>query len=88
MNAVYKTPLDPEAETQIVQIQHGAQPLKLDYQKGFAMIWWLVDPREPLTSRKIRVVGTGWAVELLRKEAYIGTLYNGPFVWHYFEDAL
>ena len=87
MNSIYKTPLHLGTETQVVQIQAGAQPLKIDYQQGVPTIWWLVDPIEPLKDRKIRMVGTGWRVDLLRKEAYIGTIYDGPLVWHYFEET-
>jgi hypothetical protein len=88
MNAIYKTPLpgfEKGNDQFIVVLPLGAEPLKLDCQRGVPTVWWLVDPQNEETTRKVRFIGTRHVHELLRKEAYIGTIYDGPFVWHLFE---
>lgn len=88
MNAIYKTPLakfESGHDQFIVVLPLGAQPLKLDYQRGVPTVWWLVDPANDMQERRLRFIGTGHAHHLLRKEAYIGTIFDGPYVWHLFE---
>lgn len=39
---------------------------------------------DPLTvTRTFRVIGTGWDVPYLG--TYLGTVFDGPFVWHVYE---
>jgi hypothetical protein len=55
-------------------------------QAGQAQMWSLVDISKPTAYRKIKVVGTGWAIEV-DADKYIGTYFEdgGTHVWHVFD---
>lgn len=46
-------------------------------------LWAKVDTDKPLEKRYFSVVGTGWDVE--DNMCYIGTIHEGPYVWHIME---
>ena len=54
-------------------------------QNGVYHIWAEVDPEEFCTNRTFRIVGTGQSIPEGNNE-YLGTILDGVFVWHLYED--
>lgn len=83
MRTIYKFPvpvddvLHKHAMPTKAVIRHVAQQ---GYQP---CIWAEVDTDAPLVERSFRVFGTGHAIP--DGFAFVGTAFDGPFVWHVFE---
>jgi hypothetical protein len=83
MKTVYKYPLVIDAEQ---EVQMPGKPVLfkvgLDTQ-GHLCVWALVDPGHEKKAQRFFVVGTGHSVPA---DAYlwIGTVPQGPFMWHVF----
>ncbi len=85
MRAVWKFPLG-RASIQDVQMPRDAQILHVGLQGGWLNVWAGVDPvfRDDTVPRRIQVVGTGHE-ELPDNVWHLGTVQQGPYVWHVFE---
>lgn len=84
MRAVWKFPLS-HAAVQDVQMPKGAQILHVGLQGDRICIWAGVDPvLHDMQPRRIQVVGTGHE-ELPGNVWHLGTVQQGPYVWHVFE---
>lgn len=80
---------------QTILLSEGAHILSVDvqgggrgvYDRGDVCLWAMVDTSKPPERRHIEIIGTGNPVPddkgLERK--FIGTVQQGPFVWHIFE---
>jgi hypothetical protein len=66
-----------------IEMPIGASILSVNMQGRDYCIWALVDTERSTEARDFEVVGTGW--ELDDNMHYIGTCYDGPFVWHIME---
>lgn len=71
-----------------VQMSGVALPLSAQLQRGEISIWALVPAGSKIKDRTIYVFGTGDAIkpEVVEKVQYIGTVQEGPLVWHVFID--
>lgn len=69
-----------------VDLPMGAEFLSVQSQFGRPQMWWLVDPRMPVTKCRFAVHGTGHPVE--GKKIYLGTfqIHDGELVFHLFEE--
>lgn len=69
-----------------VDLPIGAEVVKFDFQHGLPTIWVLqtTDPTK-MVSCEFSIAGTGHRVSA--DSTYIGTAFQGPFVWHLFEHA-
>ncbi len=47
--------------------------------------WFVVDPDADLLSRRFLLRGTGHPLDLEATGRFVGTVLDGPFVWHVFE---
>jgi len=83
MKAIWKQVLD-RADKQVVKLPVGAQILDVQIQKGSWCLWYICSVESPLSDRYIAIYGTGSEVETL-SGAYIGTIQDGPLVFHVFE---
>jgi hypothetical protein len=54
-------------------------------QHGVPCLWALVDPEQDYTDRTIDIIVTGHDIVDLFTRTYIGTVQQGPLVWHVFE---
>lgn len=81
--SIWKFPVALASES-TVTMPAGAIPLHFGAQAGQPMIWALVWPGNPTEERQFRLFGTGHPIDL-KGLAYIGTCFQGPFVWHLFE---
>lgn len=66
------------------RIPKGGKVLTVQRQKGDICIWVLVDPKQNFEQRYFVVYGTGF--EINPQHQYIGTVQEGAYVWHVFED--
>lgn len=80
MKKIYKYPVKTGLE-----IPRSAQVVKTEMQDGNIFIWAIVDPAEKTIVRDFSFYGTGH--ELPPHASYIGTVFEGPFVWHVMETT-
>ncbi len=82
----YELPLNDYFE---LELQRGAEILKVETQFDNPQIWVLLDPDEPIMeTRKFRFAGTGHPiVEELEKLDFISTfqMRDGNLIFHVFE---
>ena len=68
-----------------IKMPEGAKVIRVGTQKSFHIcLWVLVDPEAPKVSRMFYVVGTGHPIPKLYLTLYLGTVFDGPYVWHVF----
>lgn len=66
-------------------IPEGGEILSAQDQSRTICVWALVDPEAALKPRDIRIFGTGSLLNVPERAKFIGTVQQGPFVWHVFE---
>ena len=83
MKTIYKYEINTH-ETYI-SLPDGAEPVNVDLDpRGVKCIWVLLNPELPKNNTRCFVIrGTGHMIE--SNLWYIGTIKEGPFVWHIFE---
>lgn len=62
----------------------GAKLLSVAMQNDAIMLWAEVKSDARRTTRRVTVVGTGWDMQHLGDAIFVGTVIQGPFVWHVF----
>ena len=62
-----------------------AEVIHFAAQDGVPAIWVLIEPDRPLMTRRFRLAGTGHPLPA-NGLVFVGTCFQGPFVWHLFED--
>lgn len=74
-------------DSQEVEMPAGSEILHVGVQKGTPTVWAIVDPEETTFAEKriIEIYGTGHRIEDTEHSVYLGTVMDGPFVWHVFE---
>jgi hypothetical protein len=83
MDTIWKFPLEI-IERQIVTMPLDAKPLTIQVQGGTPTLWARVDDSQQKVQREVIMVGTGWPMKDRNAFDYLGTVQEGPFVWHYF----
>lgn len=85
MKTIYKYPAPLTVFVEHVQaLPVGAKFCHLGKQAGLPMMWFEVDPEQRETeSRVFFFTGTGRLVE--NHSTHLGTVIDGPFVWHLYE---
>lgn len=84
MKTIWKYTLD-RVDLRWLEMPVGAKILHVAMQNGEVTIWAVVLPNAEREKRAFRVVGTGNPFPDADKWAHIGTVFDGPFVWHVFE---
>lgn len=79
MRAVWKFDLE---DGPVLRLPVGATVLTAQSQAGRLCLWAVVDPEAAREDRKVHVIGTGQPVP--EDVQYVGTVQEGPFVWHVF----
>lgn len=75
-----------ERDGERVKMPQDARILSIQYQGDQLCIWAVVSPDSRIVNRILQRIGTGWDIpENLGN--YIGTVQDGPFVWHYFDGG-
>jgi len=86
MKTIWKFPLEI-VDAQYVKAPMGARFFKAEIQNDRLCLWGFVDPDQTTFDHAIYIFGTGrpipdrMGIETLR---HIGTVFDGPFVWHVF----
>lgn len=70
-------------QEQRIEMPAGCKVLGLQMQRGVPALWVEIDPKEPMISYRIRMVGTGHDFDAYALH-YLGTVQDGPLVWHYY----
>lgn len=63
----------------------GARILSVQDQRGRLCIWAQVDDSKPKVARHFQIVDTGDPRTDMHRLTFIGSVQQGPFVWHVFE---
>ena len=86
MRTIFKTKLWFNESYQIVKLPEGFELLSLQVQDHQPTMWYICDSEAPHVETEIMMCGTGWNLESeIKKKNYLGTLQNGPLVWHFFK---
>lgn len=83
---VWKYPLDPDRLSGRceVQMSGGAKVIEAVMQHGRFTLWAVVAPSERPQQRIFYIVGTGQDIPA-DAHTYLGTVHDGPYVFHIFE---
>ena len=79
MRVIFKYPYNNE-----ISMPESAEVFYLGYQGNVLTMWAIVDTDSPNVNRRFSLYGTGWPIEDADL-GYIGSVFDGPFVWHVFE---
>lgn len=70
----------------VIEIPQFAEIIHVALQHNRPTVWAKVDTQQPITVRVFAVLATGAAIP--EGYTYIGTCFDGPLVWHVFEDPV
>lgn len=83
MDTIYKYELVID-DVQHIPLPSGAKCLHVAMQNGHLCLWAQVNTTRELVNRFFRIYGTGHPMQDPASR-YIGTVQDGPLVWHVFE---
>jgi hypothetical protein len=84
VKTVFKYPFfGGPGDTIVLAMPDKAEIVRFAMQGRTPTIWAIVDPDESPVDRRFKVIGTGR--EIPGHARYLGTVDDGPFVWHGFE---
>lgn len=84
MTTIWKFPLAITDE-QPINVPSGFVPLSVQMQNRELCLWAKVKPGKTEKIKTVYVVGTGNPMPSEASDAvFVGTVQNGPFVWHVF----
>lgn len=85
MKVIYKYELfTKNLEFHELALPKGTEILRVGMQHSVVTLWALIDPDEGVWEVR-RFVRYGTGHEVHGVNLYIGTVFDGPFVWHIFE---
>lgn len=80
---IYKYPLHVREE-QLLTIPEGAVAVHVGAQGRELCVWALVDRSARPVQAKVRIYGTGFAINGDLEQVHLGTVQQGLDVWHVF----
>lgn len=82
---IWKAPLKV-LRRQTIEVPEDHTFIDLQMQDGVPTLWFRCDPNSPKFEKTIHMVGTGWQLNDLGNNGtdHIGTVQDGPMVWHFF----
>lgn len=83
MNTVWKYRL--ELDKNDLKLPKGSNLLTVMDQNGEICLWCRCDDHAELEVRRLIVSGTGQPAPAPETSRYVGSVCQGPFVWHVFE---
>lgn len=87
MLSIWKYNVEPAAFTQLLTVPKNAEILSCGTDaEGTPSLWFLVDTNAPERLMEYYVVGTGWDLDFMKNRGlmFIGTIKDGPYMWHVF----
>lgn len=85
MAVVWKTKLQILDGAQNISLPYDYEVLTVAMQGGTPTLWFRCNPYSPMISVRFVVCGTGQPAPDQYQGKYIGTCFDGPYVWHVFE---
>lgn len=82
---IYKYPI-PFFPEQKLRLSQAAEVIHVGMQEGTITLWAMVDTDAPTENITIRIYGTGHEIDPNLVLYPLGTVFDGPYVWHVFED--
>ena len=70
-------------DDQFVDMPIGANVVAVGMQHGICFVWAMVDSEASIEPRRVHIAGTGHPIPA-DVGAYVGMVFDGPFVWHVF----
>lgn len=83
VKTIWKFPLEITDE-QTVKMPATANIIAVQFQGEQLMLWAVVDPKVTFANVVVRIVGTGNPFPDANDCRFVGTVQQGPFVWHVF----
>jgi hypothetical protein len=84
---VYKYQLTGQDNNHLsADVPAGANIIHADMQNSIPCIWAVVDPTARLETLYFTFTGTGFDVP--PDSIHVGTMFQGPYVWHLFQEYL
>lgn len=88
MLSIWKYNVEPAAFTQFLMVPEGSEVISCGTDaEGMPSIWVLVDTNNaPTKPMEYYVVGTGWNLDFMKNRGlmFLGTIKDGPYMWHVF----
>lgn len=87
MLSIWKYSVEPAAFMQLLTVPEKAEVISCGTDaEGMPSIWVLVDTDAPARLMEYCVVGTGWDLGFMQNRGlmFIGTIKDGPYMWHVF----
>lgn len=81
---VWKYAMAPAYMWRIVEIDEAGFAVKSSTSRNILQAWFVVNPDATPVKRHFLTVPTGGSVPA--DYTYIDTIFDGPLVWHIFED--
>lgn len=77
-----------ETPTNHLVMPKGSKILAFQMQNGNRCIWVLCPVEADKTTRTLTIYGTGWVIRDSESiGTYVGTVQDGEFVWHIFDEG-
>lgn len=93
MIKIYKYPLFVN-ESQVIKLQRRHRVLSVGLQDNQIYLWSAVETDDALVDLEVYIYGTGHTVtgspttKNIQDLKFIGTVQQGPFVWHVLSECL
>lgn len=89
MITIYKYPIQPSAEKIELKIPGGGPVISAGLDPtGQTCVWAMANTEKENKPVNVYCVGTGWPLNWITAEVdrleFIGTLKEGPYMWHVF----
>ena len=87
MLSIWKYNVEPAAFAQLLMVPEKAEIMSCGTDaEGTPSLWFLVDTNAPVSPLEYYVVGTGWDLDFMKNRGlmFIGTIKDGPYMWHVF----
>lgn len=84
---IWKYPLEI-TRSQCIEVPSDSRALSAALQNGDLCVWFLVEESRPKQTRRILIYGTGNPIGGVFAGWFIGSVQQGPFVWHVFDAGL
>ncbi|KAA0117846.1 hypothetical protein CIW48_26955 [Methylobacterium sp. P1-11] len=86
MAQIWKFDVKPSLEPITFKAPGLGKALFFGLQDHQARVWMKIKPGHPEVERRIQVVGTGH--DIPENWRYVGSVQDGPYVWHCFQEGM
>lgn len=87
MSQIWKYQIPAEPGHYEIDAPIGSTPINAQMQNGLVTVWFIVRYVEPIRSQTLHVVATGQTFIESQLGSHIGTVKDGPYIWHVFRSS-